>query len=72
MLRDTFSSGPAFETLFNILTMCLLLAVVPLQCREATLFALYKGLGDPCDPNNYRGKVLTLAFGKLYERILLH
>ncbi len=72
MLRDTFSSGLAFEILFNILAMCLLLAVVPLQWREATLFALYKGLGDPCDPNNYRGIALTSVFGKLYERVLLH
>jgi hypothetical protein len=52
--------------------MCFVLAVVPLQWREATLFALYKGAGDPCDPNNYRAIALTSAFGKLFERVLLH
>jgi hypothetical protein len=66
-----FSSGPAFEFLFNVLAMCLVLAVVPLQWREAVLFALYKGSGDPCDPNNYRAIALTSTFGKLYERVLL-
>ncbi len=72
MMCRTFDSGPAFEFLFNILGMCLLLAVVPQQWREATLFALYKGAGDPCDPSNYRGIALTSAFGKLFERVLLH
>ncbi len=54
LMVSTFSSGIAFEFLFNFLAMCLLLAVVPLQWREATLFVLYKGSGDPCDPNSYR------------------
>jgi hypothetical protein len=70
-LVSTFSSGPAFETLFNFLAMCLILAYVPLQWREAMLFVLYKGSGNPCDPNNYRAIALTSVFGKLFERILL-
>jgi hypothetical protein len=68
---QNFSAGPAFEFLFNLLAMCLVLAVVPLQWREAVLFALYKGSGDPCDPNNYRAIALTSTFGKLFERVLL-
>jgi hypothetical protein len=70
-LCSTFSAGIPFEFIFNLCAMCLLLAVVPLQWREATLFALYKGAGDPCDPNNYRAIALMSAFAKLYERILL-
>jgi hypothetical protein len=68
---QNFSTGPAFQFLFNLLAMCLLLAVVPSQWREAVLFALYKGSGDPCDPNNYRAIALTSTFGKLFERVLL-
>ncbi len=71
LMVSTFSRGVAFEFLFNFLALCLVLSVVPLEWREATLFVLYKGTGDPCDPNNYRGIALTSAFGKLYERILL-
>jgi hypothetical protein len=70
-LVSTFSQGLAFQFLFNLLAICLVLAVVPLQWREATLFVLYKGTGDPCDPNNYQAITLTSAFGKLFERILL-
>ncbi len=72
MLCSTFASDVAFEFIFNLMAMCLLLAFVPQQWREATFFALYKGAGDLCDPSNYRGIALTLAFAKLYERILLH
>jgi hypothetical protein len=71
LMCQTFATGPAFEFLFNLLVMCLVLAYVPLQWREAVLFALYKGSGDPCDPNNYRAIALTSSFGKLYERVLL-
>ncbi len=67
----TFASGPAFEFLFNFMAMCLVLSFVPLQWREATMFVLYKGAGDPWDANNYRAIALTSAFGKLYERVLL-
>jgi hypothetical protein len=68
----TFASGPAFEFLFNnLLAMCLVLSYVPLQWREATMFVLYKGAGDPWDANNYRAIALTSTFGKLYERVLL-
>jgi hypothetical protein len=70
-LVSTFSSGPAFEMLFNLVAMCLILCYVPLQWREATLFVLYKGSGNPCDPNSYRAIALTSVFGKLIERILL-
>ncbi len=72
MLCKTFATDVAFEFLFNLLAMCLLLAFVPDQWREATFFALYKGAGDPCDPSNYRGIALTSSFAKLYERVLLH
>jgi hypothetical protein len=72
MLCKTFTADVAFEFLFNLLAMCLLLAFVPDQWREATFFALYKGAGDPCDPSNYRGIALTSSFAKLYERVLLH
>jgi hypothetical protein len=51
--------------------MCLIMAYVPSQWREAMLFVLYKGSGDPCDANNYRAIALTSVFGKLFERILL-
>ncbi len=71
LMVSTFSSGPAFEFLFNLLALSLVLTAVPLQWREATLFILYKGTGDPCDPNNYRAIALTSAFGKLFERVLL-
>ncbi len=71
VLCAAFATGPAFKFLFNLLAMCLVLAVVPLQWREATMFVLYKGAGDPWDANNYRAIALTSAFGKLYERILL-
>ncbi len=71
LVTEAFFSGPGFEFIFNFLAMCLLLAVVPLHWREATFFVLYKGSGDPCDPNNYRAIALTSAFGKLFERILL-
>ncbi len=70
-LVDTFRSGPAFEFLFNLMAMCLILAFVPQQWREAMMFVLYKGSGDPCDANNYRAIALTSAFGKVYERLLL-
>jgi hypothetical protein len=68
---STFSSGVTFQFLFNLVAMCLVLAYVPAQWREATLFVLYKGSGDPCDPNNYRAIALTSSFGKLFERVLL-
>jgi hypothetical protein len=32
---------------------------------------LYKGKGDPLDPNSYRGISLTAILAKMYERILL-
>jgi hypothetical protein len=32
---------------------------------------LYKGTGDPCDPNSSHAIALTLAFGKIFERLLL-
>jgi hypothetical protein len=51
--------------------MCFVLGVVPLQWREAVLFALYKGAGDPVDANNYRAIALMSTFAKLYERVLL-
>jgi hypothetical protein len=70
-LCSTFKDGLPFQFLFNLCAMCLVLAVVPLQWREATLFALYKGSGDPCDPNNYRAIALMSTFAKLYERLLL-
>jgi hypothetical protein len=35
------------------------------------MFVLYKGSGDPCDPNSYRAISLTSAFGKLYKHLLL-
>jgi hypothetical protein len=71
LMCATFSSGPAFEFLFNLMAMCILLAYVPMQWREAVMFVLYKGAGDPCDANNYRAIALTSCFGKLCERILL-
>jgi hypothetical protein len=71
LMCNTFSSGPAFEFLFNLMAMCLLLAYVPMQWREAVMFVLYKGAGDPCDANNYRAIALTSCFGKLCERLLL-
>jgi hypothetical protein len=71
LLVSTFVKEGLFEFLFNIVAMCLVLAYVPLQWREATMFVLYKGSGDPCDPNNYRAIALMSAFAKVYERILL-
>jgi hypothetical protein len=71
LMCQSFASGVQFEFLFNLMAMCLVLAYVPLQWREATMFVLYKGTGDPGDPNSYRAISLTSAFGKLLERLLL-
>ncbi len=71
LMCNAFFCGVPFEFLFNLVVMCIVLAYVPLQWREATMFVLYKGSGDPSDPNSYRAISLTSAFGKLLERILL-
>ncbi len=57
--------------LFQFVTMCFILSYVPTQSRTAHVFILYKGKGNPLDPNSYRGISLTPILGKLYERILL-
>ncbi len=51
--------------------MCFRLEYVPVQWREAHVFVLYKGKGNPLDPNSYRGISLTSIFAKIYERVLL-
>jgi hypothetical protein len=71
LMCEAFRDSQAFEFLFNLMAMCLLLAYVPMQWREAVMFVLYKGSGDPCDANNHRAIALTSCFGKLCERLLL-
>ncbi len=51
--------------------MCFILGYVPEQWRTAHVFILYKGKGNPLDPNSYRGISLTPILAKLYERVLL-
>ncbi len=51
--------------------MCFALSYVPTQWREAHVFILYKGRGNPLDLNSYCGISLTLILAKMYERVLL-
>ncbi len=57
--------------LFQFMLMCFALSYVPTQWREAHVFVLYKGRGNPLDPNSYRGISLTPIMAKMYERVLL-
>jgi hypothetical protein len=54
----------------NFFTLMLNATTVPDQWDHAFLFVLYKGKGDPSDPNNYRGIMLKSQFLKLFETVL--
>lgn len=71
LLIQCLSVPEFYVFLFQFITMCFLLSYVPTQWRTAHVFILYKGKGNPLDPNSYRGISLTPILGKLYERVLL-
>jgi hypothetical protein len=71
LLIEALSVSAFYVFLLQFLTMCFVLSYVPTQWREAHVFVLYKGKGDPLDPNSYRGISLTPILAKLYERVLL-
>ncbi len=54
----------------NFFTLMLNSAVIPDDWDHAFLFVLYKGKGDPSDPNNYRGITLKSHFLKLFETVM--
>ncbi len=54
----------------NFFTMLLQTAEIPDDWDHAFLFVLYKGKGDPSDPNNYHGITLKSQFLKLFETVL--
>jgi hypothetical protein len=71
LIIDALKYPPFRVFFFHFLVMCHRLEYVPVQWREAHVFILYKGKGNPLDPNSYRGISLTSIFAKIYERILL-
>ncbi len=71
LIVDALKFPPFRLFLFHFIVMCHRLEYVPVQWREAHVFILYKGKGNPLDPNSYRGISLTSIFAKIYERILL-
>ncbi len=54
----------------NFFTLMLETATIPDGWDHAFLFVLYKGKGDPSDPNNYRGITLKSQFLQLFETVL--
>ncbi len=54
----------------NLFTIILQSSTIPDGWDHAFLFVLYKGKGDPSDPNNYRGITLKSHFLKLFETVL--
>ncbi len=71
LLIDALKVDAFYVFLFQFMLMCFMLSYVPTQWREAHVFVLYKGRGDPLDPNLYRGISLTSIMAKMYERVLL-
>ncbi len=71
LLVSALSTPEFYVFMFHFMQMCFLLSYVPSQWREAYVFVLYKGRGNPLDPNSYRGISLTPILAKMYERILL-
>ncbi len=71
LLIDALKVDAFYVFLFQFMLMCFVLSYVPTQWREAQVFILYKGRGNPLDPNSYRGISLTSIMAKMYERVLL-
>jgi hypothetical protein len=71
LLVDALKVDAFYVFLFQFMLMCFAYSFVPTQWREAQVFILYKGRGNPLDPNSYRGISLTPILAKMYERILL-
>jgi hypothetical protein len=71
LIVSALSTPEFYVFMFHFMQMCFLLSYVPTQWREAYVFVLYKGRGNPLDPNSYRGISLTPILAKMFERILL-
>jgi hypothetical protein len=71
LLIDALKVDAFYVFLFQFMLMCFALTFLPTQWREARVFILYKGRGNPFDPKSYRGISLTPILAKMYERVLL-
>ena len=56
--------------LTNLLNLCLHAGNIPATWRTSTIRMLYKGKGDPHDPNSYRGIALENNLLKLLTRLM--
>lgn len=63
-------SGILGEALTELFNQCLLQGNIPKSWRLSTIKMLYKGKGDPEDPNNYRGIALECTLFKILTKIL--
>lgn len=64
------SKGP--RVLLDFMNACFSEGKLPKAWAHAELFLLFKGKGDPLDPNSYRGICLLDTFYKLFERLIYH
>lgn len=58
------------DLLSQLFNKCLETGRVPKQWKEAVIKMLYKGKGDPNDPNMYRGVALENTMFKLFTKII--
>lgn len=57
-------------TLTNLLNACLRTGNIPTTWKTSTIKVMYKGKGDPCDPNSYRGIALENNHLKILTRLI--
>jgi hypothetical protein len=71
LAKDLFRFLPFFLFFLLFVNFCFFAHWTPDAWRIAEIFVLYKGKGDPCSPDSYRGISLCSIFAKVYERLLM-
>jgi hypothetical protein len=65
-----FSTPVTKQILLLLFNQCFLSGSCPPEWSHSELFIIYKGKGDPSDPNNYRAINLLDEFYRIYSRLL--
>ncbi len=71
LAKDLFKFLPFFLYFLMFANFCFFAHWTPDAWRVAEIFILYKGKGDPCSPDSYRGIALCSILAKVYERLLV-